>query len=170
MLNREEMTPNPYEAPAAVGAASSPRSRTRFLTDLAIVVGVFLAASVAVPFLYRNRGVGIWLGSVALFVAAPLLVGSLFGGRSRFARRTAGLLLLACPVVYAIIDFLPHAYEMARDVILLTTASVAIFVSSGWMAPCLQSRRWPQGLAGATGVLTGAAAVVIMTWLFVYLE
>ena len=168
--NRDEMTTNPYEAPAAGGTAPSAHLRTRFLTDLAVVAGSFLAASAAVPFLYRNRGFKIWLGSVVLFVAAPLLVGSLFGGRSRFARRSAGLLVFACPVVYAITDSLPPAYEMARDVLFLTTASVVVFVSSGGMASCLQSHRWRCALAGASGVLTGAAAVVVMTWLFVYLE
>ena len=170
MIMQQDPPPGAHASPAADGVARSHYPRGHLLTDIGFTGALCLAASLAVPFLYQNRNVTAWLGSVALFVGAPLILGLLLGGRSRFARQTAFLFLLACPIVYAITDSLPHVYEMVRDSIFLTTGGMVILVCSGWMVRCLQSNRSTCAFASALGVLSGAAAVALMTLLFVYLE
>ena len=142
-------------SPAADGGARSRYPRRHFATDAGFMGALCLAASLAVPFFYQNRNATAWLGGVAIFVGTPLILGLLLGGRSRFARQTAVLLLLACPIVYAITDPLPHVYEIVRDSIFLTTGGMVILVCSGWTVTCLKSNRLTCAFASALGVLSG---------------
>jgi hypothetical protein len=82
----------------------------------------------------------------------------------------AAILVLGCPLAYAITDPLPLPFEKLRDGYFLTTAILVVAVSATWLAYSLVSRNWRIVLAAITGLLSGLAAICVMLWMFMYFE
>lgn len=154
----------------AAGSCRSPRMRTQLT-----IVGVLLvSAMLAVPFFYafnnhRLTNALYWVGATA-FIGLPLAAGSVQRSLSQAAIATTGALLLACPLVYAITDPLPVAYEKPRDGFFLGTATTVVFVCAAWASTAWQTRKWQAILLAVFGVVASAAAIFMILFMIMHFE
>lgn len=137
-----------------------------------VIVGVILtAAMIAVPLFYNHRmNAGALTGGIVTFVGVPFLAGILQKQAHRAVALTASILLVFCPVVYAVTDPLAVQFEKLRDGYFLGTGATIIFVSTVWVAYFTSLRKWPAMFAAVAALLSAATAVCVMLWMFVYFE
>jgi hypothetical protein len=174
---RDRVIENPYESPrkqslvSGDGKLASARFGSQYVAaELAVIAAACLGAVIAVPLLYQERSGVIWVSSIAVFAGVPLLVGIVCGHTTRFANLTAGLLLLACPLIYLLTDPLPVAWEKARDAAFLATGSIVTFVTAAWSGHFLRARKWILAFAGGLLLVCAAGSVAVMIAVFMYLE
>jgi len=151
-----------------------PHKVNSFLTVAtdAVIIGVAcLGAWLALPLMYAERfNRTIWCVSIVAFVGFPLLAGIVRRQPSLPATLIAGILLLACPVVYQITDPLPVRFEMLRDAFFLATGSTVTFVSAGWTVSFVRARQWIQMFATGALNVVAACSIPIMITVYMYLE
>jgi hypothetical protein len=82
----------------------------------------------------------------------------------------AAILVLGCPLVYAVTDLLPVPFEKFRDGYFLATAVLVILVSAIWLAYSVRLRDWRVMFGATAGLLTGLMAVCVILWMFMYFE
>ena len=115
---------------AAQRLPPSKHPRRYLLADVGIIAATCASASFAVPIMYAERcDEIIWGLSILAFVGFPVLAGIVRGKPSFPANLTAGMLLLACPIVYALTDPLPVPFELLRDAFFLATGSTLTFTN-----------------------------------------
>lgn len=160
-----------HDRPAPLRYSPRRHPRRFVLTDAGIIAAVFLGASLAVPIMYSSRFDGtVWAVSIVAFVGIPVLAGIVRGQPSFLANLTAGILLLACPIAYAVTDPLPVRFELLRDVLFLATGSTLTFISTGWTTNSARARQWGQVSGSAALSVLVAGLTFLMVSLFMYLE
>lgn len=132
---------------------------------------LYMAAMIAMPFLYSHRmDVVVWIGSAIAFVALPLFVGILQTKANYSLTRAAAVLLLLCPLIYAITDRLDVQFEKLRDGHFLATGATIIFVSAAWLTQSVRKRNWAALVVAIIGLIVASSAVCILLWFVMYLE
>ena len=126
---------------------------------------------VAVPFFYNDRMNGrVFTGGMLAFVGIPFIAGVLQKQPHRSVVVVAIVLLLFCPVVYAITDPLAVEFEKLRDGYFLTIGSTLIFVSATWLVSSFKLRRLAHAVTAALGLLSAAVGVLVLLWMIMYFE
>lgn len=138
----------------------------------AVIIGLaWLGAWLTLPLMYAERfNRIIWGVSIVAFVGIPLLAGILRRRPSLPSTALAGILLLACPVVYLITDSLSVRFEMWRDAFFLGTGSSVTFISAGWTASFARARQWIQTFATGTLNVVAVCSIAIMITVYMYLQ
>jgi hypothetical protein len=125
----------------------------------------------AVPFFYNHRmNDGVFVGGLLAFVAPPVLAGTCQKQAERSITQLAVILLLLCPLVYAVTDRLDVQFEKLRDGFFLGTGSTIIFVSAERLNSSYRSRRWLHAVAAASSLASATVAVFVLLWFVMYLE
>ncbi len=126
---------------------------------------------IAVPLFYNHRiNAGVFTGGTVTFIVVPFVAGTLRKQPVPSMAVTASILLLLCPMVYAITDPLAVQFERLRDVYFLTTGATIIFVSAMWLTYSFRSRKWIITFSTVAAMLSAATAVFVMLWMFIYFE
>jgi hypothetical protein len=135
------------------------------------IVAAFLCAMVVVPYCYNHRmDDGVFTASLLAFTGVPLIAGILQRHTHRFVALVVAVLLLFCPLIYAVTKPLAIEFETIRDSYFLGVGSTLLFVSATWLSSSYKTRRWIHAVAAACGLTFTAVAVFVLLWMVMYFE
>jgi MFS family permease len=139
--------------------------------QVGLIVAFFVFAMIALPYFYGYRMNDLaFTGGVLAFIGVPLIAGLLQTRVRRPVMLLAAILLILCPVVYALTDRMSVEFEKLRDGYFLGVGIAIIFVAAAGLIESYKTGKRGRAVAASLCLASAAAAVSVLLWLVIYLE
>ncbi len=125
---------------------------------------------VQAAFLIANVNPKLFSVGVLIFIGIPLAIALVRKELKRSTVRMAVVLLILCPVVYAVTDRMDSEFERLRDVYFLVTGSMIVFVFAAWLTSAISTQNWKPVVGAAWGLVFSVLAELIVLYAALYFE